>query len=141
MVHPLVSLAGQATTVHSVVFSDSLGVALSAIGDVHTEAAEKVLRQDRSQSNGREILNRVMAHLETAHIAYRRKWEGAWRKALRPVVYGRIIERDVYVCCLLATCHKALGDSDVVVRGYLEDAKRAFRHEGFDSVGGITILV
>lgn len=119
----LINVVKTYSSLCSFVEDGQLAIALNAIGGVHLKAARYVLDEIHYTSNSREAVNRVLTHLEAAHIAFRDLWESDSLTGQ----YHRLIDslKDTRVCCLIAVCYKFLGNEQRLVSRALDNAEQA----------------
>lgn len=123
----LLQIAKFSGSINSLLTGGALETAFQAISVVELKAAKDAFQAINKSKNPREALNRVLTHLETAHISLQKSWSFP---GIRFTRMTRAIDAalwDAYTCCLIATIHKALGDNqDLIVRafGWADNALR-----------------
>ncbi|WP_047451325.1 hypothetical protein [Alistipes sp. ZOR0009] len=108
----LITIAKSANSIHSLLTGGAFGEALNAIALVELEAARNAYQSVSQSKQPREALNRVLTHLESAHVAFRKTWSTTGLRVSRYAKASFVALWDAYVCCLMAAIHKALGDNN-----------------------------
>ncbi|MEM9276428.1 MAG: hypothetical protein AAGA80_26280 [Cyanobacteria bacterium P01_F01_bin.143] len=121
----LLPYIGTSKKVFSFISGGSFQVALNAIGSVHLSAAEDVIKKIEFSSDPREAVNRVLSCLEITHISLNRTWNSKILSNLLIADAGIAALKDTQVCCLIAMCHKYLGDDKKIIMQAIHDAQKA----------------
>ena len=100
--------------------------ALDTIGGVHIEAVKREVEKLNHAANKREAVNRILTHLGAAHVALEKSWRSPVTSNFRLVRAETVASQDIKVCCLIAMCHKLLGDSQASIENAISDARKAY---------------
>ncbi len=108
----LVNAAKTAKTLSAFVEEGGFSTALRAVGDANMRAAEKIISELNSFANTKDAMNRALGQLEVAHEAFRERWLSD--KLFQMFGTEQTALKDVWVCCLIAVCHKYLKNKSLV---------------------------
>ncbi|MFG6100535.1 hypothetical protein SPB21_35180 [Leptothoe sp. ISB3NOV94-8A] len=134
LIDDLVPFVGTSAKIVTFFSGGSFGAALDAVSGVHASAAKDVMRKIDFSANPREAVNRVLTHLEAAHVAFYRIWNSPISSAVLPVRVYYAAKKDMEVCCLMAMCHKFLGDDNRIIMQALSDARKPIDY-GLERMG------
>ncbi len=132
---------------------DVLFKVLSEVGDAELSAASKIFKNLDSFNDRQGAVNRALGHLESAHELFSRTASSAFHSlengiSLSLINAGEITEcqyKDLYVCILMALCHRYLNDEKKIIEKKLNLALHALKFYSIsqpeDSFKGISIYM
>jgi hypothetical protein len=126
----LIVTAKSVQSISGFISSQGLREALSSVvGDVHLNAAKLALETATTAVRPTDRINSVITHLEAAHVAYASVHSQAHNmlRGLDRQQMSNAVEKDVWVCSLLALCYASLGESQAVKMSLLF-ADKAFEN-------------
>jgi hypothetical protein len=132
----LVELAGKITNaadvyskIREIVFNENLNQILSTLGDVEFEAALDAFKKARMSHRPESEIQACLVHLSTAHISFRKLYDGNSLKRMsltyKTYIYAR--NRDIWSCLLRAICYHCRGEHLSFVE-CLGDVEYAWNH-------------
>jgi hypothetical protein len=120
-----VSVAKTAVALKAFIEEGEFVKTLSVIGGNHMESASEIIQDLKFAKDRKASINRAMGHFESAQKDFRYLYT-------HKCYYGRtyICQRyrvdDFKICCLMAICHRYLGDSWYIIQKWLARAYEAF---------------
>ncbi|NEP01362.1 MAG: hypothetical protein F6K58_22445 [Symploca sp. SIO2E9] len=130
----LISYAKTAQGIYNFFAKDSITEALESIGGVHLDAAKNTINKINFASNPMEAVNRTLGHLEDTQAAYMRILKSNTILVRNWYKHKKIQIEYINVCCLIAMCHKFLGDGDQVINLILNDAQNVLDGKHITSI-------
>jgi predicted transcriptional regulator len=125
----IIAVVKSATTINGLVSEEAFKAALETFALEELNAAKEALSKVEYSSSPRESLNRVLTHLESAHIALHKSWNSPFINVARHYKAEWHALLDARVCCLIAVCHFALQDSEKLISDALIAAEEAIQYE------------
>lgn len=113
MIKQLISATETHAALIQFIESSSIQNTLSVIGDVELEAAKLAFANIQRSNNPRREITLAVGHLQSAHVAFKNAYSG-----IRGFIDIKVLmdagHKDIFVCCLMATCYCYLHDSQMM---------------------------
>ncbi|NES88725.1 MULTISPECIES: hypothetical protein [Okeania] len=112
---------------------DVLGKVLSEVGDAELIAASHIFNNLDSSADKGKALNRALVHLESAHELFKRSAISvmdSFNGFSITFNIGQYIEwqyKDIYICLLIALCHRYMNDDRKIIEEKIHWAIQAFK--------------
>ncbi len=110
---------------------DVLGKVLSEVGDAELIAASNIFKNLDSFADRGKALNRALVHLESAHELFKRSVLSSNRNFngfSTGLNIGQLFEwqyKDLYICLLMALCHRYMNDDRKIIEEKIHWALQA----------------
>jgi hypothetical protein len=109
----IIGYARHADTLVAFIEGRELYDAVAVVGDIEVDAALYALKGARSAKKPREYIVMTVAHLQSAHIAFRKNWKSKDTLVGRNsqwLLMGQALDKDMWVCAIMAICERYLGN-------------------------------